>query len=455
MHHHRSRERIPLPLERGVLYYSTLQKRFQFRQELCYTKSKPQLVRHMEHMPNTPYPKLRPVDSQLVNHHGRPAIVLRDPQQLSDRAVVVPQVLAPLLMLCDGSRDLAGLRAGLAVRTGILLSLDDVAYLIDQLDQALLLDNERFAQARAALRDSFRSAPYRPPALAGSGYPADPDALRQYLQSFADGVPQDGCVVSHGRGLVSPHIDYRRGGPVYAQVWSAAAEIARAADLAVIFGTDHNGGCGTLTLTRQSYATPFGVLPTATDVVNTMAEAIGEEAAFDEELHHRREHSIELAAVWLHHVREGRPIEVVPVLCGSFAHFVMGRGTPAEDPMFASAIEALRQATAGRAVVVIAAADLAHGGPAFGDPRPLDWVERAQIQAADEQLIDAMCKGDAERVFELVRAEGDRWRICGLLPIYLALRYLNGTHGTRAGYARCPADMRNGSLVSICGVVWT
>jgi len=63
--------------------------------------------------------------------------------------------------------------------------------------------------------------------------------------------------------LVSPHIDYARGGPVYAHVWK-------------------------LTLTRQHYATPFGVLPTAREVVETLAGAMGAETAFAGELYHSR-----------------------------------------------------------------------------------------------------------------------------------------------------------------------
>ncbi|MBS1251231.1 MAG: hypothetical protein MAG451_00262 [Anaerolineales bacterium] len=405
-------------------------------------------------MPDTTCPRLRPVDIQSVNHNGQPAVVLRDPLQLTEHVVVVPQFLAPLLMLCDGTRDLNSLRAGLAVRTGISLSQARMAGLIDQLDQALLLDNGRYEEARAAALEEYRSAPYRPPVLAGPSYPADPEALRQYFQGFIDDLPADGRPAQRGRGLVSPHIDYQRAGSVYAHVWSQAAEIAREADLAVIFGTDHNGAVGQITLSHQSYATPFGVLPTATDIVDALVEVIGEEEMLEEELNHRREHSIELAAVWLHYVRGGRPVEVMPVLCGSFVHFVMGLGTPAEDPVFETAIETLQQATRGRSVIAIAAGDLAHVGPAFGDPQPLDWADRARIQAADDQLIDAVCAGDAEAFFQLIQAEGDRRRICGLPPIYLALRYLNSTRGTRAGYDRCPADPQNGSLVSVCGVVW-
>ena len=85
-----------------------------------------------------------------------------------------------------------------------------------------------------------------------------------------------------------------------------------AADLAIIFGTDHSGGLGKVTPTRQSYATPYGVLPTANGIVDRLADALGEEEAFAEELHHRKEHSIELASVWLHHApgrqrERGRP----------------------------------------------------------------------------------------------------------------------------------------------------
>ena len=56
-------------------------------------------------------PKLRPVQPHLIEHNGRPAIVLRDPLQLTSEVMVMPQELGPLLALCDGSRDVKALRA--------------------------------------------------------------------------------------------------------------------------------------------------------------------------------------------------------------------------------------------------------------------------------------------------------------------------------------------------------
>jgi AmmeMemoRadiSam system protein B len=328
---------------------------------------------------------------------------------------------------------------------------------------------------------AYRTAPFRAPSLAGAGYPADPAGLRGLLDNYLANIsvngtsadaplfnfadvssrtgpdtnPREDEIQTEIAGLISPHIDYQRGGPVYAGVWGRAANAVQAADLAIIFGTDHAGSLGRITLTRQNYATPYGVLPTDTDVVDAIADAIGEEEAFAEEIHHRGEHSIELAAVWLHHVRDGRPCQVVPILCGSFQHFVEGRADPAADPTLNAVLDVLRTATAGRRTVVVAAADLAHVGPAFNDLSPIDYIRHAQLQVADEILIETVIDADAEAFFTTIAAEGDRRNICGLPPIYLTLRLLDGhARGELTGYDRCPADAQHTSFVSVCGVVF-
>jgi AmmeMemoRadiSam system protein B len=208
-----------------------------------------------------------------------------------------------------------------------------------------------------------------------------------------------------------------------------------------------------LTLTRQHYATPFGVLPTAQDAVEAMAQAVGVEAAFAGELYHRAEHSVELAAVWLHYIREGQPCLLVPILCGSFGPFVRGGSDPEQDCAINTALSALRQTMAGRRALVVAAADLAHAGPAFGG-QPLGLVERARLQGADDQLMARICAGDAQGFFAAIQREGDRFNVCGLPPIYLALRLLSPVQGEQVAYLRCPADEQGTSLVSVCGIVF-
>ena len=275
------------------------------------------------------FPKLRPLDVHPFVQNGRQSFLLRDPLQLCEEAVVVPQPLHLVLPLCDGTREDAGaLSASLAIRHGIRIPPQAIDQLLAALDRTCLLDNVTYVQAQERALTQYRAAPFRPAANAGQSYPADTQAVRElagripgrarYEASSQELSTNSACCLPPIRGLISPHIDYARGGPVYAQVWGQARDAVREADLVFILGTDHYGSAGTITFTRQHYATPYGVLPTAGDVVDALAEALGKEAAFAEELHHRTEHSIELAAIWLHHVRDGRPCEMVPVLCGSF-----------------------------------------------------------------------------------------------------------------------------------------
>ncbi len=406
-------------------------------------------------MPNH-RPKLRPVQPQPAQVRGQPVLVLQDPLQLAERVLLFPAQLAPVLGFLDGTRDLDEVRASLMIRAGIRLSTLELQQVVAQLDDALLLENDRALSAMDAIVEQYRAAPHRSPSLAGHGYPAAPEELRDMLDSYLQRLPPGPADSDEPvRGLVSPHIDYQRGGPVYAQVWSRVADAVRQAELVVVLGTDHLGAAGGVTLTRQSYATPYGVLPTDLEIVDAVAAAVGQERAFAHEIHHRQEHSIELAVTWLHHMRRGQPCALVPVLAGSFHQFVEDEASagPSADSTFRRALEALGASLQGRPALVVAAADLAHIGPAF-EGRPVDLFGRAQLRAQDQELMAAMGAGDAERFYAILRAEGNRRNVCGLPPIYLALRLLQGVNGEITGYDCCPADQAGTSFVSICGMVW-
>ena len=400
-------------------------------------------------------PKLREIEIHPILHEGQELLLLRDPLRLSDGQIAVPRPLGLLLAMMDGTRDNSALEAALAVRTGLRLAEGLLDALVRDLDAELLLDNQRFRDARDAVLQSYRQAPYRPPTLDGAAFPSSPDPARAQLQGYVDALPSlEGAGPPPAlRGLISPHIDYQRGGPVYAEVWRAEAQAARDAKLVIMFGTDHHGSAGTLTLTRQSYATPWGVIPTDRSVVDALAGALGEEISLAEELHHRDEHSIELAAAWLHFVRNGAPVPMVPILCGHFGAFVEGQADPAQHEPFTVAVRVLREVMQSRRTLVVAAADLAHVGPAFGDPYGLDFIGKAQVRNADERLLEMVYAGDAQAFFEELRAERDRRHVCGLPPIYLTLRLLDEVRGEPAGYAVCPADAQATSVVTIAGVL--
>ncbi|HKV37651.1 MAG TPA: AmmeMemoRadiSam system protein B [Blastocatellia bacterium] len=406
----------------------------------------------------TKYPSLRPVDARPVSIQGQDMILLRDPLRLSDKVLVVPQPLGPALALCDGTReDAMAIAAAMAVRFGLKAGAALIEQMLGALDQACLLDNDHFAEAKAARLIEYRQAPFRLPALAGQSYPESAGELTGLLNKYTSEVQSTPCQKPDSGNLpciLSPHIDYARGGPVYAKTWKQAEELAREAELVILLGTDHYGGDGALTLTQQNYATPFGVLPTATDIVGNLAAALGEESAYQGELRHCGEHSIELAAVWLHYIRDGQPVDLVPILCGSFHRFTSGEAEASTDPALNELVDVLKTQVASRNTLLVAAADLSHVGPAFGGP-PVDIAGRGRLKESDDELIDRIHAADAEGFLAAITRVKDCNNVCGVSPIYVALKVLGQGQGELAAYDRCPADEAGTSLVSICGMTIT
>jgi AmmeMemoRadiSam system protein B len=381
---------------------------------------------------------------------------LRDPLELTEYQLVMPPALAQILLFIDGTRTVSEIHQALCQYLGIDLDYNIVVDTIAQLDKACLLDNENAQQALAQSRQAYRDQPFRPAALADLSYPKSKTRLTRQLDSYGADDDLANWQPWYGRGLISPHIDYPRGGPVYARVWQRAKEAVLNADVVIIFGTDHNGGRGTITLTEQDFATPYGILPTDKATVQAIAQAIGPENAFAEELHHRKEHSIELSAVWLHYLYDQAGVEpkpIIPILCGSFRHFLHNGAHPATDPLLTTAIETLQKQTADKRVLAVASVDFAHMGPAFNDSFPMDEARRAALRQSDQQLVQSIIRGDAASFYDQIAAAQDQNRICGFSPIYLMLRYLGSTEGVQVAYQHCPADDENESLVSIAGVL--
>ncbi len=397
-------------------------------------------------------PKIRNINVQRTLYQGEPVFLIQDRLRLTEAAIVLPQVLGPLVMLCDGVHTLPEIKASLEVRYGLRLPQETIESLLAQFDEALLLEGGMFEQVKQQAIAEYRAAPFRPPALAGPSYPADPEALRHMLQRYMAEVNHTPAVSASSRGIISPHIDYQRGGRTYAQVWASAADAVREAELVIIFGTDHNGGYGTLTLTSQNYASPLGVIPTDTELVSRLAEVLGPENAFADELHHRGEHSIELALVWLQFIRGEKPCLMLPVLCGTFHHFMVGQADIQAETQFKAFVDILHNEMAQRRTLVVAAGDLAHLGPAFDGP-PLDAVAQAQMKVDDTELMDKLAEGKADAFLKLMQNGQHERNVCGLSPFYFTLSTLGQTHGQTIAYDRCPADNRNTSFVSICGMV--
>lgn len=406
-------------------------------------------------------PKIRNISVRRTYYQGEPVFLMQDSLRLTEAAIVLPQALGPLVLLCDGSHSLPEIRAALEVRYGLSLAPDLLKNLVEQFDQALLLEGKFFEQTNQRAIADYRAAPYRQPLSAGHSYPAEPEALRQTLQGHLDQARNGGKKHADYRGMISPHIDYGRGGAVYAQVWASMAEAVRQAELVIILGTDHNGGSpGSFTLTCQNYATPLGVMPTDQALVERMAQALSPQTVFAGELLHRGEWSIELVMVWLQYIRAGKPCPVLPVLVGSFHHFMTGQARIDEENNFKIFLDLLREEMTQRRTLIVASGDLAHLGPEFDTP-PLDWPAQLQMEQDDQALLATLQQGKASTFFDFMQAGQYERNVCGLSPFYFTMSLLGQTQGQTIAYARCPAEPNgrgfnpNGaSFVSVCGLVW-
>ena len=119
-------------------------------------------------------------------------LVIRDPLRYSTITLVVPPLLARSLACFDGRQDEGDLRATLARLAGRLSVGDAAKNLVTALHEAGFLDDERFAELRAARLEEFARAPERPAAHVGSGYPAEAGPLTATLRGYFGAAPPDG-----------------------------------------------------------------------------------------------------------------------------------------------------------------------------------------------------------------------------------------------------------------------
>jgi len=411
-------------------------------------------------------PELRPVEVSRISHEGSDYFLLKDLRRLSDQSLMVPAPLGLYLQGADGTNTLNEIVQEALSKGAPEVAPETLDDLMSRLDEMYLLANGKYEAEIEHRLSEYREAPFREPALAGLAYPEDLEDLRGYLDGFAfpymiedvradDDLPADLDVELNA--LISPHIDFERGGDSYGMIWEQVRHDLQDVELFVVFGTDHNGAGPRLTLTNQNYQTPIGELETDTDLVDDIARILSTDSEVDDhpfadEFNHVNEHSIELASVWLHRALGASNAKMLPILCGSFGPLLQDGAPNIDDhPQINRVISLLRSVAKERKTVFIAAADLAHVGPAFGDEEeiPKDSEVRKRVQVEDENLLESITRGSRRSFLESIKKNNDQNKICGLAPIYMTLWAADVTTGIWNGYQQCQADENDTSFVSI------
>jgi AmmeMemoRadiSam system protein B len=367
-------------------------------------------------------PALRPIEVVPVRDGENETYLLRDAQQLSDRAVTVTRPVLFVLQYLDGQTQVATLQElWREAADGEELPLDALAQIVAELDDLYLLANDRSRARQEELRQAFLALPVRPHRFGEAG----PQIAEMLAASYeAAGLPPPAAIANEADDLallVAPHIDYARGGSTWAQAY-ALAKRRFAGDVAIVLGVQHQMHSQAAALTRKNYDTPFGEAPTDRALVDEIAAALPFDA-FADEVTHRDEHSIELAAVALKHAFGDRCPAIVPVLCGSIEDFLRVGAPPTSDPNLAALQSALRRIVErlGRRALVVASVDFAHIGPQFGAPMPVTAPDLDDCLAQDRRLLELIGEGDAEGFFRFLAREGNARNVCGAAALYHAL----------------------------------
>jgi AmmeMemoRadiSam system protein B len=387
-------------------------------------------------------PKLRNVNIFPVQMSGQTLVCLQDPQNVSESALFLTPPVYFIVSLLDGQHSILDIQTAYMRRFGEILYSEKIQEVVDQLEENLFLEGERFQEALRQAEERFKVAPVREAGFAGKSYENDPGRLRVQMEGYfaepdGPGLLGEKKEADGLKGVVAPHIDFQRGGACYAfahrEIWER-----NSSDCFIIFGTAHTFTEKPFCLTRKEFLTPLGSLPVDQGLIDAIQSRCQDDLFKDEGVH-RSEHSIEFQCVLLRYLYpDPIPLKIVPVLCGSF-HEVIEKGmAPMEQKPIREFIEALRDSVSslGRRVCYIASADLAHMGLQFGDPEGIGEYDLRVLAEEDQATLGYVEGLDGEGFFSSISKERDRRRICGLPPIYTLLKTMRAKEGRLLKYSQ-------------------
>lgn len=404
-----------------------------------------------------PLPALRNVDVSPIEHDGELMICLQDPEGLVETPVLLSPAAFAIATFLNGTNDVLDIQYQLVTRTGRIVPAEDIRRIVNYLDEHGFLKSSQFDDLVDKVRREFQEAPVRPAHLAGRSYPENAEDLRSFLDSFF--VNEKGPKVLPGeveprtirlKGLIAPHIDFERGGAVYAHAYLNVARDKNVSRV-LIFGVSHAPTSTPFVLTRKSFETPFGTLHNDIAATDRLAQACRWDP-FADELVHRSEHSIEFQAVFLGYLL-GSQVKIVPVLCGGFPEDMSPstEGIASEIRRFLDACRELVNDPQDQ-TWVIAGADLAHVGKRFGDPIEIDDHVTEEVRARDFEDLGFVKQLDPEGWYASVMKDGNKRKVCGISAIYSLLKVMQGqaTQANILSYDHAPDPF--GGIVSFASV---
>lgn len=227
----------------------------------------------------------------------------------------------------------------------------------------------------------------RPPAVAGSFYPADPEELRAMVLGFLGAAPRE---APSPKAMVLPHAGLVYSGPIAATGYALIESMRSTVRRVVLLGPAHRHYfVGLAAPTTDFFETPLGRIPLDRETIRRIAR-LPQVSTLDAA--HAAEHSLEVHLPFLQTQLDR--FELVPLVVGEAGH----------DEV-AEVIEAL---WGGPETLVVISSDLSHF-QRYGDAQRHDRATADRIEALHDEEIGP---GDA----------------CGCVPIGGLLKVARRKH---------------------------
>ncbi len=210
----------------------------------------------------------------------------------------------------------------------------------------------------------------RPPAVAGTFYPADSNELGRLVDALlaqAEEVQRAAVVPAHA--YVVPHAGLVYSGPVAARAYAHLARSGARPRTVLLVGPAHRAACPGLAVSgAAAFETPLGVV--AVDA-ERRARLVAEGLVRVDEGPHQREHCLEVQLPFLQRVVPG--VRLLPVLGGDASPRAVGALLEAlwDDPE----------------VLVVFSSDLSHYLP-YDEARAVDRETATLLEALDPRALE-------------------------------------------------------------------
>ncbi len=386
----------------------------------------------MDSPTDKPIPPFRQdLEINPVMHDNQLMVVISDLMGLQRESVVMPVAMLIVASHFNGKRTANEVLEEL-IKQKITLSEQEIMSVAEQLEKCGLLETPATVEKRVCLLRQFQESSVRHTYVESRGLSKDPQELAVFMGKFFEAEKGPGNTPSGeptGQpplGLVAPHIDMQRGGPVYAWSYQELAKRTKP-DVIVALGTAHLGPRSPWVMTKKSYQTPFGPV----DVDETLFDAIRQKLWYDpleEEWVHAKEHSLEFQALWLKYVWRDACPKWVPILCSGFDQFCPNEA-PTSVPSIEKALidigDILAQYTKeNKKVLILAGIDFSHVGKRFGDQEDMTPELEKKVEEADHDSLNKALQLDADAFFMTGIGNGAWRKVCGLSSLYSALRWI-------------------------------